>query len=59
MICLKNDNADMRGAICSRNGNVDYTCRLLKLYGYEYIINTPPVDLESFLKNLLTKILHW
>jgi len=49
----------MGRAICSRNGNVDYTCRLLKLYDYEYIINTPPVDLESFLKNLLTKIWHW
>ena len=45
----------MRRAICSRNGNVDYTCRLLKSFGYVYIINTPTVDLESFLKNLLTK----
>ena len=39
-----------------QNGNVDYTCPLFKLFGYEYVINTPPVDLESFLKNLFTKI---
>jgi len=46
-------------ASCSQNGNVDYTCQLLKLSGYEHIINTPPVDLESFLENLLTQIWHW